>query len=184
MKCPRCEMQLYRHVDIEEDLTALKCTNCEGCWVNSANYWSWHETNSGKEPSVEDGEVLELTERKSEKGKICPECLAILIPGKVGRGHDFRIDRCGHCGGFWFDKNEWEVLRSSGLHREIHKVATHVWQRNIRKEATKAIMRKIYEERFDGETLGRLSEIHKWIHEHPQKDEIVSYLLDDEPYQA
>lgn len=183
MKCPRCEMHLYRQVNIEEDLTALKCTVCEGCWVDSANYWSWHESSSAKEASRETGKAVEVSDEMSSKGKICPECLAILIPGKVGRGHDFRVDRCGQCGGFWFDKNEWEALRSSGMHREIHKVATHVWQRTIRKEATREIMRRMYEKRFDRETLARLHEIHRWIHEHSQKDEIVSYLLDAEPYE-
>lgn len=182
MKCPRCDIQLYRQVEIEDDLTALKCTACEGCWINSANYWAWHESHQQKETPIEADRVVNVSVVIGNKGKICPECKAILIPSKVGHGHEFRIDRCGLCGGFWFDKNEWEALRNAGIHNEIHKIATNVWQNNIRKEKIRKIMKKMYKEKFDAETIQRLNEVHNWVHGHSQKDEILSYLLDDDPY--
>ena len=150
--------------------------------MNWANYGAWQETADPGESTPEGEEVVVIPERKSGKGKICPECKVILIPSKVGRGHSFRIDRCGQCGGFWFDRNEWEALRGSGLHRDIHEMATVVWQRNIRKDEMRQIMEKIYRERFDEGTLRKLTEIHAWIHAHPQKKEVLSYLLDEDPY--
>lgn len=183
MKCPRCDVQLYRQVEIEDNLTAVECTTCAGCWINSANYWSWHESYKPEEESIPEEDIMQVPDVKSEKGKICPECKAILIPSKVGHGHDFRVDRCGLCGGFWLDKNEWEALRSTGLHDDIHKIATNVWQNKIRKENIKEIMRNMYEEKFDAETIKKLNEIHNWIHAHYQKDELLSYLLDEDPYE-
>ncbi len=45
-------------------------------------------------------------ERKSHYMK-CPKCGADLITSDF---HHIKIDRCGECGGMWFDKGEIEML--------------------------------------------------------------------------
>lgn len=73
---------------------------------NSFQYWKWLATLKGpipeRPPAEESVEV-----HHTKTGKLCPECTRILLPSKVGHGLDFRIDRCGNCGGMWFDANEW-----------------------------------------------------------------------------
>ena len=47
-----------------------------------------------------------LQERKSHYMK-CPKCGASLTTSDF---HHIKIDRCGECGGMWFDKGEIEML--------------------------------------------------------------------------
>jgi len=176
-------MQLYRKVHLEDRLTAVRCTVCKGSWISAANYREWHAAQTPHGPENSEG-LADVPVVKDERASICPECRAILIPSKVGHGHAFRIDRCGQCGGFWLDNQEWEALRSSGLHSDLHNIATTVWQGKVREESTKKTMRRIYEARFDGDTLKKLDEIHDWVHRHPRKQELLSYILDEDPSKA
>ena len=49
----------------------------------------------------------------------CPACGKALVPEKMG---DVTVDRCGACGGIWFDRGE--VARVLDLHTEGASGAT------------------------------------------------------------
>ena len=110
MKCPRCNAGLNRQDALEDKLKAVTCRRCEGHWISSDYYWAWHDSLEPGTDTVSTQDIIDVPDQQGEKGKLCPECRSILLPGKVGHGHEFRIDRCGGCGGFWLDRNEWEAL--------------------------------------------------------------------------
>ena len=98
-------------------------------WQKSAStslFWNTFGEIQNLPEVSPDAENLELQE--SGKAKLCPECGAILVPYKVGHELPFSLDRCGHCGGIWFEKNEWEALCAWNLHDDLHFIFSKPWQ--------------------------------------------------------
>src|SRR5207244_2897796 len=104
----------------------------------------------------------DLPERPAEEGlrlpvsdnavpKLCPDCGHILLPYHVGHALNFTLDHCGHCGGTWFDKNEWEILKSRNLHDDIHFIFSHVWQAEVFHEERRQAHERLLLEKFGAE---------------------------------
>ena len=56
--------------------------------------------------------------------KLCPESGRILARYKILPDTEFYLDRCGHCNGIWFDKNEWDALVEHNLHDNVNEFFT------------------------------------------------------------
>ena len=102
--------------------------------------------------------------------------------GRVGHGIAFRLDHCGNCNGVWCDGGEWEIIRASNLHDNLHQIFGSGWQRKVRDEEQRARMEAIYRERFGAEDYEELRRIRRWIDEHPQRSALIAYLNNRDPY--
>ena len=91
---------------------------------------------------------------------------------RIGKGLEFYLDRCGACGGMWFDQNELEILRSSNLHGEIHKIFARSWQREI----TQIDYEKRLEKTVGAETYQNLKNLKSWLDQDPNRELILAYL--------
>ena len=178
MNCPVCNTVGLRKALLEEDLPCSDCISCGGHWVNSFEFWNWlakHPAPEGVEPPVASPKPLS---QEIKGARICPECAHILSRFKVGVGFDFTIDRCGHCGGIWFDENEWEFLKSRGLHCEAHHVFSSEWQNRVRKEETAMNLVALFRQRIGISDFERARQVKVWLDIHPRRSEILSYLND------
>ena len=180
MKCPVCKITRMETVEIEPELYTLTCSGCGGHWIQSFRYWQWRNQHGSylleKPPDLADSADL----REPSVPKLCPECVTILIPHRVGHGLAFRLDRCGNCGGMWFDRSEWEALKARNLHDDVHRIFNAVWQREVL-EAEKADTR----ERRLATILGEadLSEIHRvreWINRNPRRETLLAFLMQEQ----
>lgn len=180
MNCPNCDNRSLVAVFLEANLIASRCPQCEGHWIPAFQYWRWlHETSSrGTTPAPESPVAVELSPPGPEKAHLCPECQRLLIKHKVGKGLSFSIDRCSFCGGFWFDRAEWETLRQRGLHQAIHLVFAAPWQREIREERSLEALRSAFEERLGTRPYGIVRDFKVWLSAHPARSDILAYLSD------
>src|SRR5438477_1124844 len=153
MKCPVCKTSPLTPANLEQELPAANCSTCGGNWVSSAQYWTWLEKHGPHIPATP-APPSSVPVTDSKGAKLCPECGHILIKCKVGHEVGFCIDECGACHGIWLDKNEWDGLKQHNLHDEIHLILDASWQRQIRNEASKQNLEKIYEKRFGPESFG------------------------------
>lgn len=176
MKCPLCKKVVLVNEELLENLRAKVCSRCGGRWVQSFQYWKWLERHGDILPEKPAGEGAELAVEDSAAGKLCPECGHFLMRRKVGHGVDFHLDRCNNCGGIWFDKNEWEVLVSRGLHDEVHYVFSAAWQRRIREDETAENFEKRIESTMGTSDYAKLTEITAWINSHPERNTIINYI--------
>lgn len=163
---------------LEPDLPCSDCHSCGGHWVNSFEFWNW----LAKHPATEVGEpatAVDVPPPQEIKGaRLCPQCGHFLSRFKVGAGFDFTIDRCGSCGGIWFDSQEWEFLKSRGLHGETHRIFSSVWQSQVRKEQSTKELEKLFQQRIGTADFEKARGVKAWLDGHPRRSEILGYLND------
>lgn len=177
MKCPACGFHSIAPVGLEENLFGYECSACEGIWIKGFQYWKWLTTHGNILPEKSVEFAAEIPVSDSRQAKICIECGHVMLRHKVGHGIPFSLDRCSACGGIWFDKHEWEVLKSRNLHDEIHLIFTTAWQNDNRKKDQKAQYEKSLAETIGEKEHGELKRFTSWIRKHPQKDQIIGYIL-------
>ena len=127
LKCPACRTQPLFLRALEAGLTAQACDGCGGRWIRWDDYWDWldHAPDAlpmAAPPPAEDAPAELPAPDEARPAKLCPQCGRLLTRAKVGRGVNFRLERCAACGGMWLDAGEWESLRAAGLHRDLHHV--------------------------------------------------------------
>lgn len=177
MNCPVCRKQPLKVQDIESGLKSQECPNCRGQWIGSYMYWKWKEA-TGKTLSVEPKDIGELAVHDNTAAKLCPECGHFLRRYPVGKELGFSLDRCGNCGGTWFDQNEWEALKARGLHKDVHLVFSNMWQNQIRDRQRQQAAEAVYKRIFGPEDYTRISEVKDWLSKHPQRAELKAFLND------
>ena len=181
MKCPVCKTKNSVPLVLEEGLRVSTCENCEGIWISYKNYSTWlvgHEPTEAHSAYAD----IECEWEDVKKAKLCSECGKIMLKYKVGQGLNFYIDHCSGCGGIWLDGKEWEGLKSRNLHDEIHKIFSTSWQEKVRREHTHMRMMNVYKERFGEGDFEKAVEVREWIQQHSQKQAIIAFLSDEDPY--
>jgi Zn-finger nucleic acid-binding protein len=176
MKCPVCKNYALVARELEQNLSSQQCPHCNGRWIGSFQYWKWHET-SGK--SITESNPPASTEHlvaDSTKAKLCPECGHFLRRYSVGHDIEFGLDRCGNCGGMWFDQNEWEVLKCRNLHDDVHNIFSEIWQRQLRDKEHQAAMEAFYKEKFGVDDYQKAMDIKTWLDAHPSKAALRAFL--------
>jgi len=179
MKCPVCKTTTLRDAELEHHLHTFSCETYTGAWVRFKDYEQWlTKHQNGLPPQPEESTPIEVSE--TLEAKLCPDCKHILIKYKVGHGMDFHLNRCASCGGIWFEKNEWEALKSKNLHEEIHIIFGAEWQQQAIKEKSNDFLKehrnKKLLEILTEEELHKVQDFQDWLSKHPKKEEIEIYL--------
>jgi Zn-finger nucleic acid-binding protein len=184
MRCPVCRTARLNAPEQGEGPPSRECPDCGGRYIASAQYFAWLQKHGEDLPERPAGEGAHLPVRDSAPGKLCPECGAFLIRHRVGHGIGFHIDRCGRCGGIWFDRNEWDILRSRNLHDNIHHVFSEAWQTEVkskeRSDSYRRMVTGILDEkllrRCSRGDLRRLKDLKGWIDAHSAREDLYAYL--------
>jgi Zn-finger nucleic acid-binding protein len=179
MLCPVCKTEPLRNERLEGNLWTSRCGRCGGQWLKAEDYWRWREVQGDKLPEKPAGEAVPLPVCESNRAKLCPNCGHILTRYKVGHDLPFTLDRCGSCAGIWFDRNEWESLKSRNLHDAVHMVFSDAWQAQIRHAEHARARERWLLERFGENDLAELRRIRDWINAHPKAIEIRAFLDED-----
>jgi Zn-finger nucleic acid-binding protein len=181
MHCPVCKTTVLATQPLDENLLTLRCPKCEGHWVKSFQYWKWRESQPGTVAVDACDSGVETTDTDSKAGKLCPECGRFLMHRPVGHGVEFNLDRCGHCGGMWFDKLEWDAMQRNSLNRDAHYIFTDSWQSGLkgtkRLEAERARLTKLLGERDYSE----LMRVARWVRSHEQSTTLLAILNNADP---
>lgn len=175
--CPVCRDNTLGKNELETNLTASQCTKCGGTYIGSQDYDHWLSNSETNLPEkAADDDSIKLASGESTGPRFCPECKFVLTKYNVGRGTNFAANKCGHCGGMWLDKNEWEILKSRNLHDDLHLVFSDSWQSGNRAEEHNKAMAEIFREHL-GEDLEEISRIKTWLKSHPKSDALFAYLM-------
>lgn len=182
MQCPSCQSTELNITPLEEGLTAYTCNQCEGLWISPEDYWSWLEEHSSiqlEQPALPEPSV---PMKPAKRAKLCPACSHILIHYQVGQGIPFWLEHCGNCGGIWLTQPEWGVLKNQHLHDKIYKILTIPWQRQRQQEETRKHLQTFIKNKFSETDYLKIQEIKQWIDQHPQRQEVLDYLNNQDPY--
>jgi Zn-finger nucleic acid-binding protein len=178
MKCPVCKTEELDFSSLENNLMSRYCDKCGGNWIPSFEYWKWREQHKDGLPETQAEQAVPPNPAPSSAliVKLCPECNKILIQYRVGHGANFSIDKCGNCGGIWFDKNEWEALKARDLHDDVYLIFTAPWQDKVRGQESRRAQEARYRNKFGDEGFNEMQRVKAWIDGHPRKQEILAYL--------
>jgi Zn-finger nucleic acid-binding protein len=175
MNCLACKtISLVPH-DLETNLTSFECPACGGRWIEAFQYWNWlHQlgNNLPEHPAQE----TELPVADSKEAKICPECGRILSRCRVGHDLHFVVERCVGCGGIWFDRNEWENLKSRNLHDDVHFIFSAAWQAKVRKEELETKLDELLRAKVGKQDFAEIQRIREWLRAHPFGRQLYAYL--------
>jgi Zn-finger nucleic acid-binding protein len=181
MKCPVCKTDTLGLITLVEELPANRCSNCNGVWIDSNAYLAWWKAvgenipsspaKIGMDPAWDVGEL-----------KLCPNSGHILARYKIFPDTEFYLDRCGHCNGIWFDKNEWDALVERELHDNINEFFTHPWQNRLHMEEVRARMDRLYLEKFGADDYDQIRQVREWLKDHPKKGMLLAFLQENDPY--
>ena len=182
MNCPVCKSHELKSVELDSKLSAFACDTCGGNWINSSRYWDWLKEHGPNLPekSVE-GETINVSDH--QQAKLCPECRRIMLRYKIGHGLGFSVDQCAGCNGVWLDSKEWDALKSRNLHDDINLIFTEPWQSAARKEEAHQHLDAIYAKQFK-QDYDELKRIKRWLDNHPERERIIAFLNDADPYRA
>ena len=181
MKCPVCKSPELRATQLEEGLTFHNCPQCQGNWIRGREYWKWLEQHGPNLPERSDQDSgLSLAEPGFHID--CPECRFRMIKYLVGHGFSFTIDHCDGCKGVWLDRNEWEALKERNLHDDVNSMFTSFWQDAAEKEARKKRLERIYIARFGAEDYKEIERGRAWLATRSNRQELLAYLTDKDPF--
>jgi len=183
MKCPVCKSTELTSAQLDENLTALNCPDCRGNWIRGAEYWKWVERHgSDLAERLHHTESLSLAEPGLPID--CPECRFRMVKFLVGRGLTFTLDHCEGCKGIWLDRNEWEALKKRNLHDDLNLMFTVFWQKEALRELRKKRMEEIYTSRFGADDYAEIKRIRWWLDTKTNREELLAFLTDKEPFDA
>lgn len=111
MNCPHCQTPTLRSTATEQGTLVDACSRCHGLWLDRGVIYDFCAQPQQLEQTLEAGL---RSPRPSDRS--CPRC---DCPLETGTLHGTSVERCGGCGGLWFDAGEvTQVLRSAS--RELH----------------------------------------------------------------
>jgi Zn-finger nucleic acid-binding protein len=181
MKCPVCKTDTLSVTTLIESLPAKQCSNCGGIWLDSNAYLAWWKGKGEDMPQKRATSQIDPAWDVDEL-KLCPNSGHIMGRYKILADTDFHLDRCGHCNGIWFDKNEWDALVELNLHDHVNEFFTRPWQHDIRAMEARNHMEKIYLEKLGAEDYERVREVRAWLKDHPRQGMLFAFLQADDPY--
>lgn len=183
MKCPICKMDSLGTITLIESLPASQCSNCGGVWIDSNAYLAWWKGKGEDMPPNPVDSQMDPTWNVDEL-KLCPNSGHILARYKIFPDTEFYLDRCGHCNGIWFDKNEWDALVERNWHDNVNEFFTRPWQDDIRAAEARNHMDRLYLEKFGAADYERIKQLREWLKDHPRKGMLFAYLQADDPYRV
>lgn len=172
MLCPQCRTPSFDSYSPEAGLEAIRCATCFGLFISSARYFAFVSTSPDQ--AVEQPPPPVVSDQREIK--LCPACTKFMHYYAVGHGVSFGIDKCNTCGAVWLNAGEWEELRRRQIHRNLHTIASDIWQERVRREIRAAAERAGMLRRLGAEDLEKLEGISAWVQSHPHATEILAYL--------
>lgn len=182
--CPVCKTADLEVARLENSLPVLVCHACGGSWIRANEYALWLKS---QQPGVfDESKVREASQRfpvtEAHTAAACPDCGHFLRKYKIGARIDFHLDRCNNCNGVWLDKNEWESLKAADLHDEINQVFTKPWQQHISDETAASNLEALYLSRFGAADYEKIKTIRQWLQDNPNRNTLIAFLLDKDPF--
>ena len=182
MKCPACKTGALEATELPaapaQNLSARQCSNCHGRWIDGEIYLRWVERQGTNLPKKQPDDVSEAPSNELAKAKLCPNCGRFLIKAKVGHGTRFTLERCGGCGGIWFDANEWQALADRNLHDDVHFIFSSTWQADVLRQERQAQYEKLMISKFGEADWQEIQRIKSWLDTHPKRPELYAVLME------
>lgn len=174
--CPACKAARLEPRELEPDLPALTCPSCSGIFIEFDSYLAWQAAHAAAGSVAAPGPAAQVGAADTGPVKLCPGCGRFMARFRIAPDLPFHIDRCGGCAGMWFERGEWEALRSRGMHTRINTFFSDAHQHQIRSAESARQQEDRYRALLGEADLRRVGEFRAWANVHPRRSVIFAYL--------
>jgi len=178
--CPKCTTVTLAPLSgfdagdpaLAEVVPPSRCVRCRGVWLP-------HEAVAQHlVPAAVD--VERLSQGADDMPGYCPRCRGILVRARVDREHHpFHLDRCGSCGGVWFDAGEWAAIASTEWLDHLDDLWDPIWRKRVREKRAEQRHLEELEKALGKETLQRLQEAIAALRKHPMRSLGLSFIIEE-----
>ena len=180
MKCPVCREVALGALELQSNVIAQRCAACSGLWLSSPQFANWIASIPSDKSRGAAGAAAPATTNEPKGVKICPESGHLMSRYKVGPPLTFSLDRCGHCGGTWFDGNEWEILQHSELCHQVHLIFSPAWQARVRRAEQVRELLAQFAAKLGPLDFATVQRTKAWLDSHPHREAIIGYLISEQ----
>jgi Zn-finger nucleic acid-binding protein len=177
MRCPQCKGYDLEPKQLENGLVAAGCSKCEGALLSLINYRFWSEHHQEVKEIKVSVDVTDELDEVNDKACVCPKCSRLMTKFKINLSTANQLDLCAHCDEAWLNKGEWRLLKQLELHGQLPKIFTDAWQRNLRIQRMKNVVKQRYVDMIGSERFERVEDFKQWLDQQPEKEEIKQYLI-------
>ncbi|MDF1566027.1 MAG: zf-TFIIB domain-containing protein [Deltaproteobacteria bacterium] len=169
MRCPKCREETLQPTGTPLGVSTVHhCSACQGLWFALGDFDAL---------APPEGVPLETDAEADGKAGLCPAGHGLLQHEQVPEA-GFFLDRCGLCGGTWFDRGEWERLSAQGLLGLLDGLWTPSARRMERAASLARAGRQRLAERLGEEVLHRIDALIEALKEHPHRAQALAYLME------
>jgi len=173
--CPKCASQLLipvQGVRASSGASALQCPSCSGFWVPP-------------EVVALPASVEVLTERdarsapKAQEDKRtgqCPDGHGLLRRARVTWHDPYFLERCGRCGGVWFDAGEWSRAVADDLLANLSEVWSPAFRKHLSDQQSHESLEVDLRSKLGVELFDLLHTLAERLQAHPQRAVALAYL--------
>jgi Zn-finger nucleic acid-binding protein len=173
MHCPACQTPTLVATELDAGLGGLGCSGCGGVLLAVPVARQWAESG-GETAWAGHVEAIEISD--SGAALTCPKCRHFMGKFRIDAGVDNRLDLCGHCGEFWLDAGEWNLLGALELRQHLPSIFSQMWQLGIRQREAAAHREGRLRELLGDADHARVQEFARWLRGHAQAEAIRRYL--------
>ncbi|MEO8904037.1 MAG: zf-TFIIB domain-containing protein [Polyangiaceae bacterium] len=151
---------------------ALRCPGCAGFWVAPEVVAS--------AASVEvlgklDAPPTRAASEDKRTGQ-CPDGHGLLRRARVAWHEPYFLERCGRCGGVWFDAGEWQRAAADDLLTNLSEVWSPAWRKQLSDQQSHAALEVDLRAKLGSELFALLHALAARLEAHPQRTVALAYL--------
>ncbi len=169
MNCPKCkDIALSKKGDFN---SPFSCKKCGGMWLEYEKLPDFMDNLKSSTSKLDEG--LNLND---DKTGLCPSGHGIMLRAKINVENPFFLEKCGTCGGVWFDNGEWQRIIDNELTDMMNEFWCKSWQSLQRKEQNRQNYLDSNRKLLGNELFDNLMKLSEILKKHPEKGRAIALL--------
>lgn len=152
-----------------------RCSTCHGVWMPHGALGM----EGGVPEALEAAAPAGAWSAADAKVGFCPGGHGLLIRARVETERPFYLDRCGTCGGVFFDEGEWAALAASEWLQHLDDLWDPVFRRRMREERSRSQHIEALQQALGREAAQQVIDLAAALKDHPMQSLAVAFLLEE-----
>ncbi len=182
--CPKCRKHsLHSYKERQVDSThvtrppPLKCEICRGVWLPVRELERWKKVKAELETQVPRSPMNVEADKRTG---LCPMKHGLLERGAPVEvdGDTFRLERCPHCGGIWFDPGEWNRLVRGDLLETLEKFWDPLYRKQRRTKEALESREDLLKRMLGPDTFDAMEALISLLADHPMRSVAIAHMAE------
>ena len=175
--CPKCASQLLVPVEgvrANSGVSARQCPSCFGFWVPPEVVLMPASVDVLTQRDAHPARGLHEDKRTGQ----CPDGHGLLRRARVTWDDPYFLERCGRCGGVWFDAGEWSRAVADDLLANLSEVWSPAFRKHLSDQQSHQSLEVDLRSKLGAELFDLLHTLADRLAMHPQRGVALAYLIE------